>query len=298
MEKTVPNAGKILKMIEKKDVEGLVKVLIQVSRPDYTRLHGGKMAESITEELAKIGKPAVSYLILTLSCKESKTREHAAKALEKIGEPAVEPLIRALKNRNRYIREYAAEILGKIKDRRAVEPLLRTLKDKEESVREKAVWALGEIGDEKAVNPLLQSLKEQPALSTMIIEALGKIGNAKAVEPLIEALDDEYPPIRKCAAWALGKIRDGRAVEPLFRVIREGKNYLKYPASFGEEFVMKEPVLREQVETVLTAAEALYTMGKLTLDPLIKTLGEEDPSTRNTAEWTLQQVREKIREKQ
>lgn len=297
MGKPEPNAGKILKMIEKKDVEGLITALIQVSKPDYTRLYGRKMAESITEELARIGKPAVNYLILTLRCKEYDAREYAAEALAKIGKPAVEPLIRALRNKNRYVREYAAKILGKIGDNKALEPLIATLRDKDSWVRDKAAWALGELGNKKAVKPLIQALNEYPDMRVVVIEALGKIGDSKAVEPIISALYDEYPPIRRCAAWALGQIGDERAVEPLFRVISDGKVYLTYPKLLGEENIRKEPVLREQVDTVLTAAEALNTMGKLTLTPLIKALGEDDPSARETAEWALQQIKERMIEK-
>ena len=297
MGRSEPNAGKILKMMEKKDVEGLISALVKFSKPDYTRLYGRKMAESIKEELIRIGKPAVSWLLLILKSKEYDARDYAAEALGRIGEPAVEPLIRALRNRNRYVREHAAKILGKIGDKRAVEPLISALNDKDGWVRDKAAWALGELGNKKAVKPLIQAQSEYPEMRSVTIEALGKIGDKRAVEPLISALDDEYPPIRKCAAWALGKIGDEKAVEPLFRVISDGKIYLTNTKSLGEEFVKSQPILVEQVDTVLTAAEALGTMGKLTLNPLVKALGEDDPSAREIAEWALEQVKERTRVK-
>lgn len=282
-----PNAGKILKMMEKKDVKGLIDALIQASKTECMRLHGTKMAESITEELIRIGKPSVSPLIKTMYSAHFSAREYIAYALGKIGEPAVDPLIWELKTKNRNVREYAAKILGLIGDKRAVEPLIKTLEDESSWVRDKAAWSLGEIGDKRAVKPLIQSLNDYADMRNATIEALGKISDKRAVKSLINALDDEYPQVRRCAVWALGQIGDERAVEPLFRVISDGKSYLTNTQSMGEENVKQQQMLGQQVDTVLTAAEALGTMGKLELKPLIQALGEDDPSAREAAEWTL-----------
>ncbi|WXG41468.1 MAG: HEAT repeat domain-containing protein [Candidatus Freyarchaeum deiterrae] len=297
MGKLEPDAGKILKMMEKKDVKGLIGALIQASKPECTRLCGRKMAESITEEFVRIGKPAVGPLIKTLYSAHFEAREYIAEALAKIGEPAVDPLIWELRTKNRNVREYAAKILGRLGDKRAVEPLIKALEDDSSWIRDKAAWSLGELGDKKAVKPLIQSLTEYPDMRNATIEALGKLSDKRAVKPLINALDDEYPQVRRSAAWALGKIGDERAVEPLFRVISDGKSYLTNTQSMGEENVKQQQMLGQQVDTVLTAAEALGTMGKLELKPLIQALGEDDPSAREAAEWTLAQVKERTREK-
>lgn len=81
------------------------------------------------EELVE--KKDVEGLIKALKDKDIDVREWAGRALGKIGDgKAVEPLIQALKDENKHIRRTAAEALGDIGDERAIEPLIQTMKGK------------------------------------------------------------------------------------------------------------------------------------------------------------------------
>ena len=66
----------------------------------------------------------------------------AAFALARIGRPAVDFLIPALDNKDSVVRLRAAWALGQIGDARAVDPLILTLRDGDWAVRMRAAEAL------------------------------------------------------------------------------------------------------------------------------------------------------------
>jgi HEAT repeat protein len=164
---------------------------------------------------------AIRALITILKDRNLNVRIKASEELLKIGKPAVEPLIAALKGENAYVRQFAAYTLGEIRDRRAVEPLIVTLNDKSIGVREAATGALGEIRAPRAIMPLIAELKDKDInIRKYATEALAKI-RTPAIKPLISVLNDEDAYVRLEAAVALGLIRSPRAIEPLNAALRD-----------------------------------------------------------------------------
>ena len=88
---------------------------------------------------------AISTLAQSLRSKDKAERKRAAEEMVKMGRPAVSPLLLALEDRFSYVRALAAASLGDIGDIRAVGPLKMALKDRDSSVRREAQEALVKI---------------------------------------------------------------------------------------------------------------------------------------------------------
>lgn len=220
----------IKKLIEKKDVEGLiedlkhedkdvrsdavdalvrkgepsVEPLIQVLKDEDEGVRG-----AAAETLGRIGDArAVEPLIQVVKYEDSPALWKASVALVHIGEPAVGALIQLLDDRDGQVRLDAADDLGDIGDARAVEPLIQVLKHKDVEVQKAAAKALGKIGDKRAVEPLIEAVKaESRSLRWRAADTLGKIGDERAVESLTQALKDEDSDVREAAKEALEKIK-------------------------------------------------------------------------------------------
>ncbi|WXG39961.1 MAG: HEAT repeat domain-containing protein [Candidatus Freyarchaeum deiterrae] len=203
----------IERMEAEKDVKGLIKAL---SYSFYI------ITEKATEALAKIGEPAVEFLVLALKDDYWLVRQGAANALGNIRDKrAVEPLIQALKDKDMLVLRGAIEALGKIGDERAVQVLIHSLNDERFDIREEAVLALRNIG-KPALDYLIQALKnENWFIRWGAARALGYIKDERAVKPLNEALKDEKWEIRMAAAISLEKIINERAEERLNQVLKD-----------------------------------------------------------------------------
>ena len=164
------------------------------------------------EALCKIGGPAITRLISTLSQERWEVRSNTILALAKVGQPATQAFQAALRDQDWFVRAAAANSLGQVKDSRAVKSLINILNDKEWFVRERAAEALSKIG-EPAVESLIVALKDRNGLvRERAAEVLGKIGNAKSVKPLLEAFHDEELYVRARAVLAYERVKT-RSVE-------------------------------------------------------------------------------------
>jgi len=201
--------SEVKKLIEKRDIEGLIKKLEEANYSDshiieaLGQLGDERAVEALIKALEKedgqvsciciaasaLGKVgderAVEPLIKALGdiYREWKTAGFSAtvsmfatRALQQMGEPAIEPLIEALESDHKDIAASAAFTLGMIKDSRAAEPLIKALGIKYWRTRENASTALEMIGE-------------------------------PAVEPLTKALDDENKDVREAAKKILKKIQ-------------------------------------------------------------------------------------------
>jgi HEAT repeat protein len=169
------------------------------------------------EALCKIGGPAITRLISTLSQERWEVRSSTILALARVGQPATQAFQAALRDQDWFVRAAAANSLGQVKDPRAVKSLINILNDKEWFVRERAAEALSKIG-EPAVESLIVALKDRNGLvRERAAEVLGKIGNAKSVKPLLEAFHDEelYVRARAVLAYERVKTRSVEIVSPL-----------------------------------------------------------------------------------
>jgi len=145
------------------------------------------VCQEAAKALGEIGDlRAVKPLIATFRVKNAFVRNSVTEVLAKIGRPAVEPLIAALRDEDPFMRRGAARALGGIGDVQAVEPLIAALKDEEWLVRDRAAQALGQIGDAKAMEPLTAALSdERSSVCECAAQALGKVGDGRAATPLL-----------------------------------------------------------------------------------------------------------------
>jgi len=260
--------------------------------------------------LAKIGKPSVEPLIVTLSDKNLIARRNAAMALGEIKDVnAVGPLFATLKDEDLIVRRNAAIALGQIKDIRAVEPLIAALKDKSSIVRRDAAIALGEMKNVRAVEPLMAALKDEDAIVRMnAASALGEIDIFcllpvgchidDNVIDLIRKLNHEDLIVRLSAIKALGEIRDTIAVYPLVATLGDrscGSIAANALAKIGNPSV--EPLCAALKDnSAIARRNAATALGKIkdasAVEPLIAILKDEDLIVRRNAVTALGQIKD------
>jgi HEAT repeat protein len=220
-------------------------------------------------ELARIGAPAVPYLI------ERIDDNYVRWVLRDMGDAAVMPLIASLDDPQR--RGNALGVLAETKSKLPVidETLLRlaTSAQEEPAAHLSAALALAARRHPRALELLVALLdsiakdarvtRERAAHTDMcvLLNALGSYGDARAVPQIVPYLEWEDDPadkawavtVRSRAAHALGLIGDARAVDPLMtRLERES-----------------------QPESRLRMAEALAWLGDSRAIPLVERVARE-----------------------
>jgi len=255
------------------------------------------------QELERRGD--VEALIDALRHEDEEVREYAAEAVGKIGgKRGVEPLIETLKDSSWRVRMWAAWALGNVRDERAVEPLIRALRDDRLDVRRIAADALSKIG-ETAIDPLIKAFSdEDPNFCSRIEYALWNIGNA-VVGPLIRALEADDWRVRRRVAMALGYINYKRAKDPPGIILDPGAIFyldtkIEVPASKRDEARAVEPLIKtlEDNEPMVREAAA-YALGKIgdkrAAEPLRRKLEDNNPAVREAAKVALEEVRRRQR---
>lgn len=224
--------------------------------------------EKIIEEILKIGKGVVPYILEMLKIEKEKVKSLETKKVEK---PAIrifcqllaklnateseDILIEFLKDDDPLIKTSTCEALGILKSKKAIENIFPLLYDINFWVRACACSALGEIGDNKAVPQLLEKLQDESHwVRSAACEALGKIGDKKAGEELAHiSLYDESEIVREAAIKALTMI--------------------------GEAFISPylNALMSDDLNKRFKAMEILIKEGKIVLYPLLSLLN--NPST-------------------
>ncbi len=179
--------------------------------------------EKIIEEILKIGKGVVPYILQMLRVEKEVVKSLETRKLEK---PAIrifcqllakleakegeDVLIELLSDNDPLIKVAACEALGNLKSKKAIEHIFPLLYDINFWVRTCACTALGEIGDKKALSQLLEKLQDESHwVRSAACEALGKIGDKQAAEDLAYlSLYDESEIVREAAIKALTMIGD------------------------------------------------------------------------------------------
>lgn len=182
MESNVPDKPEGAEEIEKLNLEGLIKALLDSTDPNV-RQYAAYL-------LGKAKNPrAIEPLIHALADFDKSVREQAMLALSNLGKSAVEPLAEAMKEPKWETRYRAAEALGKIADEKAVQPLIQGLRDNRDHVRYMAAKGLRGLGDSDAIEPMIILLKdENNYVRMMVARALGAIGGKNVTTALAAAL--------------------------------------------------------------------------------------------------------------
>lgn len=217
---------------------------------DELKQHEWDTSWRVAKELARIGEPAVPYLIKALSHEDGYVRAAAADALGKIGDArAVEPLIAAMQyhddrtyedGEDSEARCNAAEALGEIGDLRAVDDLIRVACGKDMLLASYAIDSLGMLGDERSIPTLVAALKitdiDVPKAAR---SALARFGTP-AVLPLIESLQSAKGYWRVYAVKALGAIGDPRATATIKALLTDADESVRYHAAAALEQLQRK----------------------------------------------------------
>ncbi len=275
----------IEKLMEKKDVKGLIKALKY--EDSYIRMFAAialgeigderaiaPLTQSLKDEeeevnieilksLVRIGDPAVDTLIIALN--DEKLWERSKLALIKIGEPASRNLVFKYNNQNRDTQIYYIDILGEIGDKNSVEHLIHILKDiksretYDRDILTSTIKALGKIGDEKATD-IMHDLyfkfcrnQSDRYLTELFVDGITDV-DRDCSDFLVQELTSNNEHLREEVADALIKMEYQRAVDPLIRALKD-KN--------GDIF-------RKRV------AEIICRIGEPAVIPLIHALKDED----------------------
>jgi HEAT repeat protein len=117
------------------------------------------MTEQVEPENTEVpDSDSIAALVDALTCVDGVERQTARGQLAKIGQPAVPFLIEALQSPSDHARWEAAKALGTIADPAAAPALVQTLQDEKSAVRWLAATALINLGH-AALAPLLRGLE-------------------------------------------------------------------------------------------------------------------------------------------
>ncbi|MEO0097211.1 MAG: HEAT repeat domain-containing protein [candidate division WOR-3 bacterium] len=219
--------------------------------------------EKIIEEILKIGKGVVPYILEMLKVEKEVVKSLETKKLEK-------PAIRMF-----------CQLLAKLNAKESEDTLIEFLKDDDPLIKTSACEALGNLKSKKAVEnifPLLYDINFW--VRACACTALGEIGDSKAVPQLLEKLQDESHWVRSAACEALGKIGDKRAGEELAylslyddsEIVREAA--IKALTMIGEAFISPylNALMSDDLNKRFKAMEILIKEGKIVLYPLLALL--------------------------
>ena len=173
--------------------------------------------------------------------------------------------------------------------------LIRLLDCSDPDIQWKAADALGTMG-ECASGPL-HTILHYPKMHVRLgaIEALGDIRSPDSVEPLVEKLNhDPENEVRWVAAISLGHIGDLRAVPALVETLKDPDRYVRYGAVMSLEALSWTPKNEETLAYMLIAQQewkTLFAMKSGAAGPLVRTLADSNPKTRQKVVELLGRIR-------
>ncbi len=224
---------------------------------------------------------SVPYLIKAMETDYSVGRDKIAEILTEMEAFEAIPVISELlcRDKDSAVRASCARALGKLGAGDSIEILLDSLKDPSYEVREEALVALEQFEEDKHVADAIKAFKKE---STLILrlkdegdieKVLYDFGNNELAEKiLIEALKDNDREDFNIIS-ALSFLGSEKAVEPLMRILKD-----------------------KTMPSDIRGSAAMF-MGNVedsrTVEPLLKTLKDDDKHVRTSAVIALGKLREK-----
>ncbi|MBI3890432.1 MAG: HEAT repeat domain-containing protein [Candidatus Wallbacteria bacterium] len=222
----------LLEMVERGDLEGLVKTL----RGPYP-----EFAADAAWGLGSLGKPeSVPHLVEALEHADAPVRRSAAEALGVVGDLRAAPALRKLlKDEDADVRGIAVWALGGVADPECVTGLVALLGDGElftdglgekELIGWQAAHTLSMFGD-LSFQPLVKATsKKDPMVRRNAAMALGYMGLEDAVRPLVELLSDKNTEVRRAALNALGDLGHPVEVDPIHPLLSDPSEEVRWSA--------------------------------------------------------------------
>ena len=203
-----------------------------------------------TNNLIKIGKPAVASLINAFDNSSGRPRAYFLKALGKIGDMSASKVFRkAILDEDNDVFWVATAIQREIRDSDAVPALIASLEHKDTLRQVRAARALWSSGDKRAVKRLTKVAEDKNRGELARCEAmlaLGKLGGAEVVRPLLRGLNEESWRIQWSALMGLSYTGDPKVVEFLLDLANERPDDIRYHTvirnlgAFGSQLTLKE----------------------------------------------------------
>ena len=222
----------------------------------------------------------ISKLIIKLKSEKELARKEAVNELVKVGKPAVPYLIEILNNKNedRFVRAHAASILGRIGDEKAFQALLeaqKTLRDDKEVVSRSIITVLGNMGDERAIPDLIkrhETPEDRDEFKRWTVEdALLEIGRKNGAKPFLNFLYNDG------ARKVLIKIGDKKIVDALIEKLKRiEKPEIDKTADMA-------------IRIRCNAAEVLGELGDKKALPAL-TEASKDENVRKAALWAIEKI--------
>lgn len=147
--------------------------------------------ERASEELTRVGAPAVPLLMALFAAKDPAVADHAGRILAKMGEGALPGLIEGLASKEPLTRRWSILTLSWMEPPREESRAVAALKDADWSVRGAAAQALDRYKSADSAKALAQALRDaDPFVRSQAAESLGSRGENDMVPALIAYLRD------------------------------------------------------------------------------------------------------------
>lgn len=264
----------------------------------------GSKADVAAAHLARIGAPAVPFVLPLVQTKDEATRALVIEILSRIpGRRTVSVLIAALhSDESARVRVSAAEGLTWSADPLAAPALVPALRDPSIQVELFAVRTLARHPQESAIEPLAalmthaaeQFLSIGPSLSPAYVAeaaafALGAIG-PPAYTRITELLESSDAAVRRVAAISLTECDDRRAIPKLIALCSDPESTVRLHAAQAlgrwaepNSIAILAKMLRADQAAGGAAALSLARIGGAALDPLFAAATDPDPALRQIA---------------
>jgi len=215
-------------------------------------------------------------------------------------ESAVPELMKALDDPSPDVRLAAAQSLALLECSEAVKTILLNSDFAGEMPRDRVVEVLVQFGTH-ALAPLAETLNDPQASDktlALAVQASGMLQAKKAVPHLVKVLQHKTPQLRRNTVCALAAIGDSKAIVPLSRLAEDLDPEVKSDVmlSLGalkaqDQIPLVVRALNDPAwEVRLSAAQALYQMGKAGRKALENAAGHEgDSLARNISRQILQE---------
>lgn len=174
------------------------------------------LVQPAIDSIAAMGSDVAPFLVDKFGTKSARERQAITNILKKIGKPAVPFLVKSLSLRNGVVVERICGALGEIADSSATSGLLTVVNHPRWQVREQSVGSLGKTGDHRGDSAVVNALSDTIAqVRKSAAVACGQLRIAGSLPGLVHLLGDSFYGARMPAAASLTKLDTAGTVKAI-----------------------------------------------------------------------------------
>ena len=174
------------------------------------------LVQPAIDSIAAMGADIVPHLVDKFDTKSARERQAITNILKKIGKPAVPFLVKSLSLGNGLVVERICGALGEIADSSATPGLLTVVNHPRWQVREQAVGSLGKTGDQRGDSAVVRALSDTIAqVRKSAAVACGQLRISASLPGLVHLLGDSFYGARMPAAASLTKLDTAAVVRAI-----------------------------------------------------------------------------------